>query len=254
MFTTTLKSTSTGGALALLLAVCVLSGSAIAGPISYGDFSDIPPGSVEYLDVTEDSGTDDPPLYNEPDISGNLLDFDTSGFVSTASGGPLDITDGQLNFTVTPVAGLGLSSLVFTEGGDFTFVGTGGVGTTVRASLIVSIDILEVNGVTLPSPISIDEIDVFSTDQATSGVGAGFWSNTVLVEFGTVLGPNQLVTRADVAIDNQLVTNSEEDSLAFIAKKDFAVTPGEDPTPFVPEPNSIALLLLSTGIFVVRRS
>ncbi len=251
MLKTTLRSTPARSALALAV-VFLATQVASAAPIMYGDFSDIPPGAVMYLDVTEDSGTDTPPLYNEPTAVVNVLDFETSAFVSSTTGGPLDITDGQLNFGVEIVPGLGISSLAITEGGDYTFEGTGGSGTTVRASLIVEVDILEINGVPVTSPTSVQGISTFATDQATAGVGPGFWNNVAFLDFGPLLDPGFLVTKAEVVVNNQLVTNSEEDSLAFIAKKDFAVTPGEDPGPFVPEPNTLALLALGLGMLAGR--
>lgn len=251
MLKKTFRNTLAQAAFALLV-LFQATQLAFAAPISYGDFSDIPPGGVMYLDVTEDSGTDDPPLYNEPSITANLLDFETSGFVSTTTGGPLDITDGQLNFTVMGAPGLGISSLAITEGGDYSFEGTGGAGTTVRASLIVEVDILEVNGLPVGGPLSVNGISTFSTDLATAGVGPGFWNNVAFLDFGPLLGPGNLVTKAEVVVDNQLITNSEADTLAFIAKKDFAVTPGEDPQPFVPEPTSVALLVLGMGMLTAR--
>ena len=221
--------------------------SSLAAPINYGDFSEIPPGAVIYTDVTEDSGTDDPPLYGEPEIApgnANELDFDPSGFAATSTGGPLDITDGQLNFGFYTLPGAGLDTLEITEGGDFTFAGVGGAGTTVTAEALVTVNILAVDHELLVDPIVVTASNVFAADMATEGAGSGFWENGVLIEFGAVLpsGWELGVTKAEVVINNQLVTNSELDSLAFIAKKDFTITPGGDLTPFIPEPATVSLL------------
>lgn len=214
-----------------------------AAPIAYSDASDIPPGVLTYTDIEEDSATDPIPLFGAPDVSVNTLDFDPSGFVSTTTGGPLDITDGQLNFGFNALPNTGVTSLLFEEGGDYSFTGVGGAGTTVSASLLVSVKILEVDHVTLATPIVVNKSMSFSADMGTEGVGADFWDFGLLVELGAAIAPGYQhgVTLAEVVLNNQLTSNSEEDSAAFIAKKDFTVTPGGDLDPNeIPEPAPLA--------------
>ena len=226
-----------------------------AGSINYGDFSDIPPGSVMYLDVTESSGTDPvpPPLFGAPSITGNLLDFDPPGFVSTTTGGPLDVTDGQLNFTMMAARNSGFYSLAISEWGDYSFAGSGAVGTSVSASVSVRVEILEIDNVVLPSPIVISSSNTFATDMASEGGptdGLESWSLNVLADLSPVLHGALLgATKAEVVINNQLISNSESDSLAFIAKKDFKLIPGTE----VPEPASLLLVGLAGCCMAIRR-
>lgn len=244
--------------MAVAMAACLLvfvSHSANAGSIFYGDFSDIPPGTVMYLDVTESSGTDPvpPAMYGAPTISGDLLDFDPTGFVASSMGGPLDVTDGQLNFTVMAAPGEGFSSIYVQEDGDYSFSGTGGAGTTVSASLSLRVEILEIDNVPLANSIVVTESDLFGDDYASAGgtdTGLLFWSLQAFADLSPVLGGSTLgVTKAEVAIDNQLITNSEADTLAFIAKKDFKIIP----PPIIPEPASLALFGLGSLLICSRR-
>ena len=245
-----------------LVTVCfaLFAANSFEAPINYGDFSDIPPGAVMYTDVTESSGTDPvpPPLYGPPELEINTLDFDPVGFVATSSGGPLDIVDGQLNFGIEMAPGSGLSSLFLSEGGDYSFGGFDGAGTTVSAGAIIRVEIQEVDGAALTTPIVVTASSSFFTDMAATGgatPGPLPWGLGVFVDFGPVLPLDSLVTKAEVVINNQLITNSEEDSLAFIAKKEFELIPGGDldPDDVIPEPTSLALVTCCLVGLAARR-
>ncbi len=241
------------GALAATAVTLFFSAAVFAAPINYGDFSDIPPGAVMYLDVTESSATDTPPLYGEPDVLVNTIDFDPFGFAAISTGvGPLDITDGQLNFTLMTLPGAGLDSFFVSEGGDYSLSGIGGAGTSVSASMSVRVEIIEVDNEILPAPIVLTDSDFYFNDLAMAGgpTGLKFWDLDVFMDFGPAianLNPELGVTKAEVAINNQLTASSEPQSGAFIAKKDFDGTPGGDLDPdVIPEPTAAVLLL--TGV------
>lgn len=240
-----------------LLLVAGAGSAARAGTISYGDFGpDYPPGITIYQDVQESSGTDPvpPPHYGAPTLSGDQLDFDPTEFVASATNGGSDITDGQLNFDISVlalndgVAG-GLTSLFLSEAGDFTLFGAGTALTSVAAGISVSIEILEVDGVPI-TPINAFVSNSITRDLVSDGpVVLAPWSNGVLVEFAPILTANEIeytygVTKARIAIDDQLIAISEPESVAFIAKKDFRIQPG---TVLVPEP-SAAVLFLALGL------
>ena len=244
--------------MALGFSVVFVSGHTEAAIINHGDFSDVPPGTVMYLDVTESSGTDPlpPALYGAPSVTGDLLDFDPVGFVSTVTGGPLDVTDGQLNFTVMSLPGHGFDSFSILESGDYSFSGTGGVGTFASASLSLRVEVLEIDNVPVTTPIILTDLASFSSDLASEGgtsTGLLDWSLLGHVDISGYLGGATLgVTKADVVVNNQLVTDSEADSLSFIAKKDFKVLP-DLPDGKIPEPTTLALAMIGACLAGRRR-
>lgn len=245
--------------LACAVFVTAYAGTAAGAPINYGDFSDVPPGSVMYLDVTEDSATDPPPppLFGAPSISGNLLDFDPKAFGAYASGsGPFsDTTDGQLNFTLMSGPAQGFTSVGFSEGGDFSLTTLGGIG-QVSATLAVAIDILEVDGVALPSPIPASGSVQFV--QTTPYSGTPFWSQDLLVDLAGPLATAGIsytsgVTKAEIVLNNTLQALAQPNTAteAFIAKKDFKITTDNVP---VPEPGTVVMLAsLLVGAGAYRR-
>ena len=246
-------------ATAALLIACS-AGISSEASISYGDFSDIPPGSVMYRDVQESSSTDPVPpgLYGVPTITGDLLDFDPSAFGAVASGNApgADITEGQLNFAFETQPGTGLTSIFFEESGDYSLFATGSALTAVSAGIFAEIDLTHVNGVLLQTPITVVASNQFSADLNTSpGVGQP-WTTGLLVDFAPELtnagfDPNvDWVTRGEVVVNNTLIALSEStpNTVGTIVKKDFKVQPG-----VVPEPTSLALLALGSAAIFRRR-
>jgi hypothetical protein len=242
----------TGGALAVLASVLFAASSSHAASINYGNFDDVPPGVVMYLDVTESSGTDPVPLYGAPTAIHNTLDFDPVGFASSSAGGGADVTDGQLNFTAMSVAGAAIKEIALFEGGDFSLVGFGTAVTQVIVSLSMIIEIVEVDGLALVTPIVVQVSDSSNADLVSDAGSLQFWDFSLGTDLDTALvnAGQQFtrgVTKANVVIDNQLVTFSEPSSVAFIAKKDFGIT-------IVPEPTTLALVMLGMLGLGIRRA
>jgi hypothetical protein len=241
----TTRSFSQACAVALGLAlVAFYSSVAQAASISYGSFG--PVGGATFVDVTESSSTDPVPLYGPPNPFPIGLDFNPTNFVAVSQNDGSDITDGQLNFMVSRAAGIpGLS--VF-EAGDYTLVGTGTAATNVSAGAIILASIVEVNGAAV-APINLPPVN--ATFGANLAANAGIvqpWSLGATI--ATVLGPNQLATKINFAINNTLAAVSEPTpgSGAFIAKKEFIVR-------IVPEPSTFAMagLLLCGLAFTGRK-
>lgn len=242
---------------AVLAASLILSAGAAldsSAVINYPDQSDIPPGTVTYSDIVESSGTNTlpPGLYGAPDINGNLLDFDPVAFTAQSAGGAFDLTDGQLNFTVTAEPGTSINALIVSEGGDFSFSGlTPDAGTFLSVSVATTVNILEVDGVTLGAPIQIFQTDSLVTDYLTIGnppsTGLNQWSLDYTIDIlGAINGQPVLgATKIEVVIDNQLSTTTTAGNQAFVSKKDFNVD--------VPEPTSLALLGLGSLLLARRR-
>lgn len=238
-------------AIALVVMSLGLVGWVQASPIMYGDFDG---GTVMYTDVTETANTDPMagPMFGPPELRGAELDFDPMGFIATSMGGPFDINDVQLNYGLMTEAGSGLTALEISEGGDYSFAGVGGAGTSVTAGVGVWIEILEVDFQPLPIPIMQFYSTSFMTDLASEPSNAGLkpWTLGLTADLAALIGPNYQygVTKANVVINNQLITNSEPDSLAFIAKKDFKLNPV-----IVPEPATAAIMLIAGMLVVSRR-
>jgi hypothetical protein len=176
------------------------------------------------------------------------LDFDPAGFVASANGGNADITDGQLNFTVTsPVKTNGIVGINLFEGGDYTLVGSGTSATQVIAGAIITVTVTEINGLpVVPSNLLPSNNSVGFNLVANPGVVQPWSLGTGI---GINLPPGQFATKIDVAIDNSLIALSQPGTVAFIAKKDFRI----QVMPRVPEPTTIALLGLGSVISLVRR-
>lgn len=241
---------------------------ALAASLPYGDFGpDFPAGIVSYQDVREDSGTDPVPpgRFGAPALAGDTLDFDPSGFAASATGAGSDVTDVQLDIVLDvqashgAVAG-GVSSILFSEAGEYSLLGAGSALTQVAAAVAVRIDILEVDGAPI-APLELFASSSIVRDLVSDGpVVLAPWSNGLLVEFGPLLAANGIdyafgVTRAEITVADQLVAIGEPGSVAFAAKRDFAIQPDvvANPEFQVSEP-AAAVLVLGCLAAVSRRS
>jgi len=235
------------GSLAFLL--LLPGGPAAAASINYGDFDDIPPGTVMFLGVTEGSGTDPVPLFGSPLVLGNMLDFDPSGFAASTGGGGADITDGQLNFQVMSIPGSSIDQITIDESGDFSLFGAGTAATQVAFGLFMQLTILEVDGA-LISPFDVIVSAEGSFDLVTNPGLSQPWDLSLMADLDQELIDEGIafelgVTKADVVLDDTLIAISEAASAAFIAKKAFRIA-------VVPEPATLILGLL--GVLLAVRS
>jgi hypothetical protein len=161
------------------------------------------------------------------------LDFNPTSFVSTANGGAADITDGQLNFSVAAPGGI--LGITLDERGDYTIAGVGTPATSVFAGAIILATVSEINGVAV-APINLVPVNGSIGFGLPGAAIAQPWSLGLALNVASQLGPNQVATKVDVAINNTLLAISEPGTIAFIAKKDFVI--GVDA---VPEPTTLAL-------------
>ncbi len=230
-------------ALTILL---TLSASADATPIIYGDFAG---STVMYLDVTETANTlgDEAPLYGPPTLFGDKLDFDPSGFAATATDESVDLTDGQLNFTLMGLPGVAIKSILFSEGGDYSLLGTGGPFTQVIYGIAVaSVTVLEVDGVALGVPVNLAFASA-SGDAALTGMsvvaipwdlGISYDVHAALTTAGVDFEVG--ATKIKIAVNNTLGAISTTSTGAFIAKKDFMI---DVETEMIPEPTTVLLAI-----------
>lgn len=255
----------------LLLAAAVLSilsagPLALAVPINYGDFTG---DTVDYLGVEEDSNSGDTlPLFGEPTVSGNSLDFDPVGFNANASGAAgNDVTDGNLNFVIMAHAGYGIQKVQLAEAGDTTLAGFGTDATFTSVTGTGWMNITEVDGVgigTIP-PVLISLSFTPSggaygllTDGGGGPLYHSGWSGSWSQDIEQVLMANNVpfvkgATKVSINIDNTLTALSEAGTFALIAKKDFG---GLSVTVFnIPEPATwILLAVCGLAAGTVRRT
>jgi hypothetical protein len=177
------------------------------------------------------------------------LDFDPQGFTSSSAGGLADITDGQLNFTVMSTqGGPPINQISVYEAGDYSLAGGGGnAATAVFAGAIIRATITQVNGLPV-SPINVPTVNASFSDSLPPNTIAAPWSLGLTNNIAAALGPGQNATKVEVVIDNSLVTTSQANTLAFIAKKDFRIDIN------IPEPSVLSLAAIAgIGAFALRR-
>jgi len=241
-----------------VVALFAYSLPAAAVPINYGDFVG---ATVNFLQVTEDSGTDPTPLYGSPTVSADTLDFNPVSFNASASeAGGVDTTDGTLTLMMRSQAGNFIDKIEFDEAGDFTLTGLSGTAfAAVRANFFL--DIQEVDGVGI-TPINIATAMTFTPsngdfDLVADGPGPlvnGIWSGLLMVDITQALIDNNIpftngATKVSVTFDNTLTALSEAGTSAFIAKKDV----GGVGITVIPEPASMGLLALGALAMMGRR-
>ncbi len=244
-------------ALATTLSVAVLAAgpAAHAALINYGDFP-VPATGITFQQVTESSGTDPVPLYGPPTPFAIGLDFNPTSFVSSATGGAADVTDGQLNFGVLgagPGGFVPINSLTVGEAGDFTLVGAGTPATAVFAGAIIRVTVTQVNGLpVVPFNLAPSSASVGFNLVANPGIVQP-WSLSTSIDVASQMPIGQVATRVSVAVDNSLVSTSQPGTVAFIAKKDFLITLIPGPHTNLPEPGTFALMAVGGVIALVRR-
>lgn len=232
------------GAVLALIGATFHGAPCCAATISYGNFGPVPPG-VTFADVRESSATDPVPLFGPPAPFSAGLDFDPLSFAASASAGSLDITDGQLNFTIRSDPSVGISNVNLFEAGDYSLAGAGSAATQALAAAIMRLTVVQIDGVDV-APINLVPVN--------ASVGFNLLANpSVLQPWSLGLGanvaaqldPNQRATGIEVVIDNQLLALSEPNSLAFIAKKEFRIGVETIGTrQVVPEPSAALLALI----------
>jgi len=230
--------------------------------IYYPSVGPVPPG-ITFTDIFESSGTDPVPLYGPPTGFSVGLDFSPVTFVSSTGGSGVDITDGQLNFTLVAAANnlgyVSINTINLFEGGDFTLVGAGTATTQTFASAILRASVTQINGVDV-APVSLTPVSSTVGYNLTANPGAGqLWSlgssMNVAAQMASLFGPNQHATKINVAVDNQLITIGEIATVSFIAKKEFVVFVNSS-TVVVPEPSSAfiaATAFVAMGAAVRRK-
>ena len=97
----------------------------------------------------------------QPTVSGDSLDFDPVGFNANATGAAgIDVTDGNLNFTIMAHAGYAIDMVSLSEAGDTTLAGFGTDVTFTSVTGMGVLNILAVDGVGIARDCGTDQFDV----------------------------------------------------------------------------------------------
>ena len=197
-------------------------------------------------------------VFEDPDPVDILFQPTAFEAQSVSYSPPVDLTDGTLIVTVTPLPGAILDTLVFREGGDYTLSGSlvESSKAYVSATLFVDSVSVKVDGSKVYN-VDLDQIVTFEKfvmlPPLPAGVDKGFWSIEAVVDVAGALAAAQIdgvVSELKFSINNTLLASSEPTSSAFIAKKHFEI---EDETVPIPEPSFFALLAAGCFALVARR-
>ncbi len=213
-----------------------------ATPINYGDFLGSAPGEVDFLQVTEDSATDATPLYDAPIHLTNKLVFTPLGFAASSTSGSSDTTNGVLTLRVRADAGAFLNYILIREIGDYTLFGSGGGQTSANILGAASaLDLTPGTHGTMNAGLSYTPSPVFTLP---SNSFAEFSGLAVINLSG--LGISEIF----LTLDNSLFTTSEPGTTSFIQKKNISIEAADH---FIPEPATIALLIIGASLSLRRR-
>lgn len=245
-----------------LIAVAVILGISLQAnayfTTNYGNFAGT---TVTFLNVSETTITENNPLYRQPTVAANTLDFNPQGFGAYSVGGTPDTTDGQLTLTILANSGSAIPTLNFWEAGDFSFIGTGTASTFVDVTANYFINITKVDGVGI-TPINIMGTMSFNpvgsgTFTLPSSPSDGLWSGMISVDINNALALANVpylfgATEVQFNFDNVLKARSESGSESLIQKKDFQGSVGI--SVIVPEPSILAFTLCGAGLLIARRN
>lgn len=227
---------------------------------NYGNFTGT---TVNFLGVSESSVSESIPLYHNPNVAGNTLDFNPQNFGAFASGsGGIDLTDGQLSLTMMAHAGSAIPTIKFWEVGDYSLLGAGTAGTLVDVTANFYINITKVDGAPI-TPVNLGGTMTFTpvasgtlTLPANPGFGQ-LWGGVINFDINNALTLANVpylygATEVQFTLDNELIAISELGTIARIQKKDFQGSVGIEV--IVPEPSILALTLCGAGLLISRRA
>jgi hypothetical protein len=228
-----------------------------AASIVYGDYE---ASDVMFNMVTEESSTDEVPLFGAPVATENSLAFFPTNFGSSAQNGASDTTDSQLRMTISAKEdSIGIAQLMFEEVGDFTLNGGGEATAMVGAAAFWSIVEIDGQAIQGPLPSSRANLTFDSGGGANGGVytlpgdagAATTWAGSLVIDVNEFLrseGIDGRATKLELSLDNTLSTFADGLSSSFIKKKEAQQITITAVTAPVPEPTAALLTFLALTV------
>jgi len=261
---------------ALLSATALVALASVANA-TVNNYGNLAGPNIMYLNVVETAtqfpGPMPPTLLGAPQLAGDSLDFNPLAFAGSVQNNDFLVQDAQLSIdTIMTNSPLGqISKLTINEGGGFIVVGGPGAA-IARASLITApVLVAQVNGGPAPTTVTITPTLTFSntpsgpvtvTQNANSiqfasngGVANGSWGITATYDVAAAIAAagypagSRVTKLGTLAIDNQLVRDTDLNSFSYIDKKFFNIT-----VTAIPEPSTVLLGLMGgVGLLIGGR-
>jgi hypothetical protein len=217
-----------------------------AADFTYNDLNGV---DVMFFDISEHTTTAEP-LFGQPVVVGNTMDFDPTNFVSESGSGESSIVDSQLSFkvmTVNPIDSI--LTVRFSERGDYALAGLGDAVALASVTAHVFWDVLEINNQPVGTTISGNADLTFAPSGgqyslANNGEGGDIWIGELNLDVpaGT--------TKVGFTMDNALLTAAANGGSASIRKKDGDIKIEI----LIPEPTSMTLGLMGLlGVVMATR-
>jgi len=256
---------------AWVFAPVAIAGKSHGAQINYGDHMG---ANVTYVDVTEDSGSEPLPLFGAPNVTGNSIDFNPTGFDASSANVGSDITASNLSFMVAAKPGSRIQSLLLTEAGNTTLAGNVPSGSMGTASAVFASGVLDVhevdfqpiNHISVPFSLTFNPSGgtyFLGTDGGGGPIFHTEWTGSVnmsvesiLIANGYMIPPAQGATKISVDLNNVLTAVSQAGTSALISKNDFGgVTIRIDAVgdPGIPEPGCLTLAAIGALTLAARR-
>ena len=247
------------------IALSVLgSSSSNGGTFNWGDIYD-PAGDVMYLNVEENNDESDAlfapnPGDGSPTVVGNQLVLDPQDFKSEPD--PIvDLIDSTLTTVIMANPGASIKNILLQEFGDYTLGGLSGGEAFANVGAALFFTVLEVDN----SPVELSPVPLNMTVSSgggsnggefsrpgDDGIAAVIWSGSAFFDVDAYLAELQIdgaATKVRLRFDNTLSTGADENSSAFIKKKEAGIII----TTNVPEPTAGVLAVLAVlGIAATR--
>jgi hypothetical protein len=261
---------------ALLSAAALVALASVANAAT-NNYGNIVGPNIMYLNVVEQTNQFPGPapatLFGAPQLAGDNLDFNPLGFSGSAQNGDFLVQDGLLSIdqimTNSPLGNI--SKLTINEGGGWIVVGGPNAATATATLVTGPILVAQLNGVNGPVNVSVNPTYTFSHTQtgavafaqgtnslsfaSNGGVGNGSWGITATYDIAAAITAAGLpagtrVTKlGTLALDNQLVRDTDPNSFSYIDKKFFSISV----VTAIPEPSTILLGLMG-GVGLVLGS